>query len=88
MGWTFAKDAPAGGQPAEKLTVPFSNYKTGYFTYDKETNLYFTGRRSPSPVPVVRTDMRPAESPGTREMSVYSTSTLPTPTAWPLAPST
>ena len=40
VGWTFSKDAPAGGQPAAKLTVPFSTYKTGYFTYDKEANRY------------------------------------------------
>ena len=40
VGWTFDKEAPAGGQAAAKLTVPFSNYKTGYFTYDAEENCY------------------------------------------------
>lgn len=40
VGWTFAKDVPAGGQRADKLTVPFSTYKTGYFTYDAEQNQY------------------------------------------------
>lgn len=41
VGWTFDADAPAGSsQQAVKLTVPFSKYKTGYFTYDAETKLY------------------------------------------------
>ena len=40
VGWSFDKEAPAGGQRADKLTVPFSNYKTGYFTYDAEQNQY------------------------------------------------
>lgn len=40
VGWTFAKEVPAGGQRADKLTVPFSTYKTGYFTYDTEQNQY------------------------------------------------
>lgn len=38
---TFANDgAPAGGETAATLTVPFSNYKTGVFTYDPETGKY------------------------------------------------
>lgn len=40
VGWTFEEEAPAGGQAAEKLTVPFSTYKTGYFTYDREKGQY------------------------------------------------
>ena len=40
VGWTFDRDTPAGGQRADKLTVPFSTYKTGYFTYDAEQNQY------------------------------------------------
>lgn len=40
VGWTFDQEAPAGGEAASKLTVPFSNYKTGYFTYDAGTNRY------------------------------------------------
>ena len=40
VGWTFAQEVPAGGERANKLTVPFSNYKTGYFTYDAELNRY------------------------------------------------
>ena len=40
VGWTFDREAPAGGQPAEKLTVPFSIYKTGCFTYDAKENRY------------------------------------------------
>ena len=40
MGWTFEEEVPAGGKPAAKLTVPFSTYKTGYFTYDSEKNGY------------------------------------------------
>ena len=40
VGWIFDKEVPAGGQRADKLTVPFSTYKTGYFTYDAEQNRY------------------------------------------------
>lgn len=40
VGWTFDKEAPAGGQEAVKLTVPFSNYKTGHFTYDEQSGQY------------------------------------------------
>ena len=40
VGWTFEEEVPAGGKPAAKLTVPFSTYKTGYFTYDSEKNGY------------------------------------------------
>ena len=38
---TFALDGtPAGGTDAAKLTLRFSNYKTGVFTYDAESGLY------------------------------------------------
>lgn len=40
VGWTFSEDPPAGGEEASRLTVPFSKYKTGSFTYDPETGLY------------------------------------------------
>ena len=40
VGWVFDQEAPAGGERADKLTVPFSNYKTGYFTYNAELNRY------------------------------------------------
>ena len=40
VGWTFSETAPAGGQAAEKLTVPFSSYKTGHFTYDAQLGQY------------------------------------------------
>lgn len=40
VGWTFDREAPSGGQKAVKLTVPFSSYKTGYFTYDADTRRY------------------------------------------------
>lgn len=44
-GWTsplhFTQDGtPAGGESAQKLTVRFSNYKTGLFEYDAGTGLY------------------------------------------------
>lgn len=55
VGWTFDKEPPAGGTPAQKLTVPFSRYKTGYFTYDTETNRYFTAQSldGSDPIPYV-----------------------------------
>lgn len=31
---------PVGGSPAYEISVRFSNYKTGIFTYDEETGLY------------------------------------------------
>ena len=40
MGWAFDKEAPAGGAAATKLTVPFSTYKTGYFTYEEPSGQY------------------------------------------------
>ena len=37
----FTEDGtPAGGSPANEIQVPFSNYKTGLFTYDAESGLY------------------------------------------------
>ena len=41
VGWTFDEEAPAGEEPARVLTVPFSNYKTGVFTYDGDTDRYW-----------------------------------------------
>ena len=40
VGWTFDRELPAGGEGAAELTVPFSTYKTGYFTYDQESGQY------------------------------------------------
>ena len=40
VGWTFDEEAPDGGEQAVKLTVPFSSYKTGYFTYDAQAGRY------------------------------------------------
>lgn len=38
---SFSPDPPAlGGQSAQTVTVPFSNYKTGLFRYDNSTGLY------------------------------------------------
>ena len=40
VGWTFDEQLPAGGEAAAALTVPFSTYKTGYFTYQEEDGQY------------------------------------------------
>ena len=41
VGWTFTEESPAANAiAAKKLTVPFSEYKTGVFTYDEESKLY------------------------------------------------
>ena len=40
VGWTFDEQLPAGGEAATALTVPFSTYKTGYFTYQEEDGQY------------------------------------------------
>ena len=73
VGWTFAKDAPAGGQPAEKLTVPFSNYKTGYFTYDKETNLYSTAQSLDGSDPISYVDGASGQAVGVGNVLVLYT---------------
>jgi hypothetical protein len=44
-GYTYQMDfapdgTPAGGADARKVTIPFSHYKTGVFTYDEQTGLY------------------------------------------------
>jgi len=43
--WTYpmvfsADGTPAGGQDAQTITVPFSYYKTGIFSYDPQQKLY------------------------------------------------
>lgn len=41
LPYTFAEDgAPAEGESAMSITVPFSNYKTGVFTYDEASKKY------------------------------------------------
>ena len=41
-GMTFAENGtPEGGSDAQVIRVPFSNYKTGVFTYDKASGKYF-----------------------------------------------
>jgi len=40
VGWTFDEQMPAGGEAAAELTVPFSTYKTGYFTYQEADGQY------------------------------------------------
>lgn len=38
---SFVQDGtPAGGAAAQQITVPYSNYKTGLFTYDADTGRY------------------------------------------------
>ena len=40
VGWSFSKEAPAGDQQhVTWLTVPFSHYKTGHFTYNSDSGL-------------------------------------------------
>ena len=53
VGWTFEKEAPEGGQPARELTVPFSTYKTGYFTYDDGQYLIAQSLDGSDPIPYV-----------------------------------
>lgn len=41
LPYTFAEDGtPAEGESAQRITVPFSNYKTGVFTYDEDSKKY------------------------------------------------
>ena len=53
VGWSFEKEAPEGGQPARELTVPFSTYKTGYFTYDDGQYLIAQSLDGSDPIPYV-----------------------------------
>ena len=44
-GWTYDMDftqggTPIHGAPASSITVPYSKYKTGVFTYDEDSNQY------------------------------------------------
>lgn len=39
VGWSFG-ELDAGGSSCNYVTVPYSEYKTGVFTYDKEKELY------------------------------------------------
>ena len=42
---TFVEDAtPADGENASMVTVPFSSYKTGVFTYDEQTGKYLVSQ--------------------------------------------
>lgn len=44
-GQNFTADGtPAGGAPAEHVTVKFSNYKTGTFDYDPQMGTYLAGQ--------------------------------------------
>ena len=41
VGWTFSDEPHSeNAVPANKITVPFSSYKTGIFTYDETSGLY------------------------------------------------
>lgn len=55
LGWTFSQEAPDGGEKVIRLTVPFSNYKTGYFTYDASRGQYLSDQSldGSDPIPYV-----------------------------------
>ncbi len=55
VGWTFSEEAPQGGEAVVRLTVPFSKYKTGYFTYDAGQGLYLINQSldGSDPIPYV-----------------------------------
>lgn len=40
LPYTFAEDGTPAGEAASKVSVPFSNYKTGVFIYDEDTKKY------------------------------------------------
>ena len=45
VGWEFTEELPSDNAvQAVKLTVPFSTYKTGVFTYDEESGLYLVSQ--------------------------------------------
>ena len=82
----FAEDGtPANGAPAADVTVKFSNYKTGTFTYDPETRLYMAGQYgtehidgstneqvSATNVLVLRTSMKVLDSAGRLRVDLTS----------------
>lgn len=39
VGWEFTEEIPEG-EPANKMTLRYSDYKTGVFTYDEESEQY------------------------------------------------
>lgn len=55
VGWTFSEEPPEGGEAVIRLTVPFSQYKTGYFTYDSGQGQYLINQSldGSDPIPYV-----------------------------------
>lgn len=73
VGWTFDSEPPAGGRPASKLTVPFSKYKTGYFTYDAGQNQYFASQSLDGSDPIPYVDGQTGEAVGISSVLVLYT---------------
>lgn len=73
VGWTFSEEAPDGGQPAAKLTIPFSTYKTGYFTYDAELNRYLIAQSLDGSDPISYVDGQTGDAVGMSNVLVLYT---------------
>lgn len=71
--WTFSEEAPAGGEEVIRLTVPFSNYKTGYFTYDISQGQYLINQSLDGSDPIPYVDGATEERAAVRNVLVLYT---------------
>ena len=72
VGWTFDEEPPAG-DPVSSLTLRYSKYKTGHFSYDAEQNLYFSAQSLDGSDPIDYVDGQTGEPVGVRNVLVLFT---------------
>ena len=72
VGWTFEK-ASTPGVPVRSITVPFSRYKTGYFSYDAEKKQYFISQSLDGSDPIEYVDGQAGEAVGVSNVLVLFT---------------
>lgn len=72
VGWIFEK-ALIPGVPVQNITVPFSRYKTGYFSYDTEKKQYFISQSLDGSDPIEYVDGQTGEPVGVSNVLVLFT---------------
>lgn len=74
VGWAFSKEPlPGDAVSARKLTVPFSKYKTGYFTYDGDRGQYLAAQSLDGSDPIPWVDGASGEPVGVNNVLVLYT---------------
>ena len=71
--WAFAGETARIGQPASKMTVPYSKYKTGYFAYDTDKKQYFISQSLDGSDPIDYVDGQTGEAVGVNNVLVLFT---------------